>query len=277
MSASPTGGRSAKVTVAAGNERYKVEAETAAYSTRGRWSKDGGFEAKWPGLGAVDVTFEQAKVHRWRSEGPTGCSDETMTIRKGVFRGPISFGGKGGFTVAHRRSAPGQIREISPGVCHKKDHVEPAAEPPPAEPTTSIRDAYLYTYGRSGGAAITFSADGPLESGGGILPPIAFEATYAAQRRGMQVLAGTWVYGPSNGFLVPAPAGALTDATVEPPAPFAGTAVYHLESPTVASWTGDLNIAFPGVGTVPLAFPDISTRLCEGFDTCSGAPAPPAG
>lgn len=281
ISASPTGGKSAEVTVSAVHERYKVESESVAYSTRGRWSKDGGFEAKWPGLGAVDVTFEQSAVHRWRFEGPQGCSDGIVTHRRGVFRGPIVFRGKGGFTVAHRKSAPGEIRETTREVCHEK--AEPETGPtelgsqPTPEEQTGIRDASLYASGRNAGAAITFSAAGPLASGG-VIPPIAFQARYEARRRGMRIVGQTYVDGRSEYFLVPAPAGALTDATVTPPTPFAGTGVYHLEAPTVANWTGDLRITFPGIGTIPLAFPGMSARLCEGIPgTCSGAPAPSVG
>lgn len=282
MSAERTGKRSALVTVSAEEERYKVESQSVAYSTHGRWSKDGGFEAKLPGLGAVDVTFNETKARRVRFEGGPNCSDQIVTLRKGTFNGTISYRGKGGFTVVHGKSAPGQIRETSRQVCHETVEegetggTELGSQPTPEE-QTGIRNASVYASGRRAGAVITFSAAGPLAEGG-ILPPIAFGATYAGRWHGMQVLGQTYVDGPSKDFLVPAPAGALTDATVEPPSPpFAGTGVYHLESPTVASWTGDLRIAFPGIGTVPLAFPGMSARLCEGVGgTCSGSPVPPA-
>ena len=63
-------------------------------------------------------------------------------------------------------------------------------------------------------------------------------------------------------FSLTAPDGTPTEATVKPPAPFSGTATFKLESPTTASWTGDLSVELPTLGTVDLAEPGFQAGAC---------------
>jgi hypothetical protein len=91
----------------------------------------------------------------------------------------------------------------------------------------------------------------------------------------MEVFAAVSRDSGSNRFSVPTPIGTLTDATVEPPAPFEGSAAFHLESPTQASWTGDLSVDLPGIGKVALAGPGTSADLCE-QNACTATLAPGA-
>jgi hypothetical protein len=268
------GEKKAKVTVKAVTERYKVAMQSTAYSIRTRLNADGGFDAKLPGLGRIDVSFEQTKAHKVRIADGPHCNDRSQLIRKGVFRGTISFRGERGFTAVHGQSALGRILERDHLVCHEpEDGVPGITEPGGAEMPPGTYDPAV-SASRPG---ITFWAAGPpateppTASGG--IPAVAFEATYSTARRGIQIFTRASVDSGSNRFLVPGPLGALTDATVEPPAPFKGSGTYHLESPTTASWTGDLSVAFPGIGSVPLVGPGFSARLCEGF-TCTGAPRP---
>ena len=54
--------------------------------------------------------------------------------------------------------------------------------------------------------------------------------------------------GAASTFQVPNLAEPLTEATLEPPAPFSGSATFHLDTPKTASWTGDLAVELPGLG-----------------------------
>ncbi|MGN6815689.1 MAG: hypothetical protein ACTHK3_06335 [Solirubrobacterales bacterium] len=73
-------------------------------------------------------------------------------------------------------------------------------------------------------------------------------------------------------------------AALEPVTPFAGSASYSAASEAPASWSGDLSIPLPGVGTVPLTGPGFSAELCRAFaaseaEDCSPAsdlPPPPS-
>jgi hypothetical protein len=61
------------------------------------------------------------------------------------------------------------------------------------------------------------------------------------------------------------PSGPLTAATVEPPAPFTGSAAFALTSPTSDTYSGDLAVELPGVGAVPLTGPAIAAGLCRDY------------
>jgi len=66
--------------------------------------------------------------------------------------------------------------------------------------------------------------------------------------------------------------GSPTKATVKPPAPFAGIAEFALESPKVASWTGNLSVAIPTLGAIALAGPRFNPLLCDSGGCSEAAP-----
>jgi len=61
----------------------------------------------------------------------------------------------------------------------------------------------------------------------------------------------------------------LAEATIAPPAPFSGSATFHLEDPKTATWTGDLRVELPGIGKVPLTGEGIGAGLCNGPSNCT--------
>ncbi len=270
----PKGGGAAEVTVEASFERYKDELRSVTYSTQGRLFGDGGFEAKFPGIGQVAMHFKQEAAQTTPFYAGPHCREGSITNRHGAFVGSVAFHGMAGFTTAKARRADGQIRKVTRLVCHVP--VAPASEgtPAPSAPLPT-RSATIYASGPSGPATVSFSSaasdiDQPGFGAGG-LPTIDFQATYKSELSGMGVSARIYIDNPrSSSFSVPAPEGALTDATITPPKPFSGSGIFHLETPTSASWTGELAVAIPGVGTVPLTGPGITARLCE--ESCAPAP-----
>ncbi|MBS1895105.1 MAG: hypothetical protein JST59_27720 [Actinobacteria bacterium] len=266
----------ARVTVTAERQRYKVELMEVRYSVEAPMSRRGGFDARFPGLGRIHVSFEQEKA--WKTKYPANsvCGSSIQTIHRGTFRGTISFRAEGGFSAADASAAQGNVREDSRRVCKE---VEGGAFTGGSSGPKNADLAVAGPVAPAGAPTVSFSATGypqsePPTSSGGI-PTVAFGASWSAEKRGIEVLALTYRNTVSAYYLVPGPIGTLTDATVTPPAPFAGTGTYHAESPTAATWTGDLTIAFPGtIGTVPLTGPGFTARLCENFTTCTGAPEP---
>jgi hypothetical protein len=61
----------------------------------------------------------------------------------------------------------------------------------------------------------------------------------------------------------------LAEAVIEPPAPFSGSATFHLEGPKKASWTGNLAVELPGAGKVPLTGDEIYAGACRGQKNCT--------
>lgn len=218
--------------------------------------------------------FKQEAANKIPVDDGPYCPEGMSTTRRGVFDGSVNFRGKAGFTTARARRADGHLLETTRLVCHVPVASAPEGKQAPEVPLP-IPNATIYAFGPSGPAAITFSSAGSNidQSGFGAVgrPTIDFQATYESELRGMGVAARVYVTSPrSTFFSIPAPVGALTDATIAPPKPFSGSGIFHLEMPTSASWTGDLAVAIPGVGTVPLTGPGITAQLCE--ESCAPAP-----
>ncbi len=267
-------GGAAKVTVEASSEHPEEVLRSVTYSTQGKLFGDGGFEAKLTGVGRVGVHFKQETASKTPVDDGPYCPEGLMTTRRGVFVGSVNFRGKAGFTKAKARRADGHLLETARLVCHVPVASAPEQTRAPEVPLPT-RSATIYASGPSGPAAITFSSAGSNIDqsgfGAGGLPTINFQATYKSELRGMGVAARVYVTSPrSTFFSIPVPVGALTDATIAPPKPFSGSGIFHLETPTSASWTGELAVAMPGVGTVPLTGPGITAQLCE--ESCAPAP-----
>jgi hypothetical protein len=102
---------------------------------------------------------------------------------------------------------------------------------------------------------------------------VEFTASYARRLHGMWFSASTRVGAESaEGFAVSPSTGTPGEATVEPPAPFKGSAEFTLESPSVASWTGNLRVPIPTLGTVALTGPDFKPTLCGSGGCTNTAP-----
>jgi hypothetical protein len=241
------------------------EEEVSYLGVEGHVTEDGTIEAKVPGLLHVDLRFDQA------SETPVDFEFENCKVEgqaltlKGVFRGTIAFHGEGGYTTVKRRSAPGQI-EVNPrATCPKRKHHDRQ----PKENLEDLGIEYLMA-GRAekGGASLEFSAFASKLKLPGVGPFTTFNATYTHRRGKLTVFASAKKLGEEAGlFSLTAPEGTPTEATVTPPAPFSGSATFKLESPTTASWSGDLSVEIPTLGKVSLAEPGWWAGACAAHCT----------
>jgi hypothetical protein len=268
-------GRTRNLTSIAVNARGPGH-QSLQYGVHGRAAADGSIEAKLPGVGRISLRFEGTEEKTSQLINEPGCrGPDTSVERIGVFRGRIELHDEGGAIDIDRRSVPGRIYEFPGQTCRRpKRPVRPPAEP--AEPFAA---AIELAAGRSeDGGSLTFQAQS-VPSLGGVLgeeqepPTVNFSATFFRSRQGMTTTASTEVEG-SAGDLVAAPStGTPSEATVAPPAPFEGSAVFKLESPSVASWTGDLRVRVPIVGEVAPTDPGFWSILCR--DTACTDTLPP--
>ena len=97
----------------------------------------------------------------------------------------------------------------------------------------------------------------------GLGPVTRYSAEYVHERHGLRVFAITSVVDDEGAFSLKPVDGTPTEATLEPPAPFSGSGAFKLESPTTASWTGDLTVEIPTLGRVDLAEPGFWAGACE--------------
>jgi hypothetical protein len=229
----------------------------------GRLTEDGTIEAKLPGVGHIDLRYEPTEHHRIEYSNSPGCTSAPFTIGSGgVFHGTIELHVTGGLTTVDAHSAHGELWPSPKVTCQVSAHSKAQVE---------------REFEAAGSGYESLSASGKLE-GGTLLfdatsfrflspaPPtrlVEFSATYERQLHGMRFTAGTRVEAKNaEGFDLSPSTGTPSEATVEPPAPFNGSAEFALESPTVANWAGDLRVPIPTLGTVALTGPEFEPSLC---------------
>lgn len=233
---------------------------TVHYMARGLATTDGTVKTKLPGVGRIAVRFNQLKVTR--EAAADNCKGRDSVIRHGEFEGMIELHGERGYTAVHSRTAHGEITQSFRQVCDQREpgHAEEGSG-------SSFRLKTLVA-GQEGRRALSFSVSrfdfGPKFGE----PVVSFYASSSIHHHGFFVSTSTFADAKAATFVIPDPAGVLENASVSPPAPFHGTADFHLDSPTTSSWTGTLSVELPGLGDVPLAGTGFWSALCEDL-TCT--------
>ncbi len=232
----------------------------------GSASVDGAITASVPGIGRVGVHFEQTKETTVIFHPQPGCKSEGRSATlKGYFRGTIEFHGERGYTMVNARSARGEIELIPTEVCRRPKHH-------PRHPGATADEAgveFLSAVRNFGAGALEFEAVATgLRAPETGEPVTEFSASYIHQRGKLTIIASTRILGEEKGLLsLTAPNGRPTEATVEPPLPFTGVGHFELESPTTASWTGDLGVEVPTLGTESLTEPTFLVGACAAHCT----------
>lgn len=236
-----------------------------AYSTPG-----GTIRGKLPGVGRVAVHFKQTKEKKLRFTGAQGCkSDGTSIKRSGWFVGTIEFHGEGGYTDVSRRRAFGQISEVPQEVCRASANQRRARAS-----TADSETADLLIAGRNLGHGRGLSFDAfPIPRLPGLKPSVDFNASYYHSRRGMFIWASTRKLSRGKDLSVAYANGSPSEATVEPPAPFTGSATFKLETPTKASWTGNLTAEIPTLGAIGLTGAGTWSAICTSSRCSKTLPA----
>jgi hypothetical protein len=230
----------------------------------GHLTKDGMIEATLPGVGHIDLRYEPTEHHRIGYSNTPGCTSAPFTVgSNGVFRGTIKLHVAGGLTTVDAHSAEGELWPSPKVTCQvsvrSKEQIKRETEAAGSGYESLSASRKL----KSGTLTFeAFSLSVPLRGS----PPtrwVEFTASYARRLHGMRFSASTHV-GAENaeGLTISPSTGTPSEATVEPLAPFEGSAGFKLESPTVANWTGDLRVPIPTLGTVALTGPKFNPTLC---------------
>jgi hypothetical protein len=191
------------------------------------------------------------------------CKGGPTVVRTGSLVGSFDFHGRGGSTSlhAHRLSAtaitePARVcRGRSP--LDSRGFLNQIAE----------RERQLITGRPSGDLRFSaLTAPPPVEG-----PAQTFYTAESRRREGpVTVRDSVTVALPASSFAVPKLAALPTTATVEPPAPFEGSATFDLPTRGTAELSGDLRVALPEVGDVRLAGPRMDAGICQGY-ACTGS------
>jgi hypothetical protein len=199
---------------------------------------------------------------------PPNCKGGPQVAEKGVLVGTVRFGGKDGFTRVEAHRVPVELGRSAPMICR---HIKPSSNVitvglPAHGGEVPEGWVQLIVGSRPGspqfGAALLEAEE---EAIGGPELPI-FLASISRREGGSGVSSSAFLAGTSNNFRIPDSLEPPATATVEPPAPFSGSATFQLTSPHHAEWTGDLKVELPGYRRVRLTGPKLRSGLCKGTD-----------
>lgn len=200
------------------------------------------------------------------------CKGNPSTIEKGFFVGSFDFRGERGYTVVHSHRARGTVTRQAAGVCKVSPGLWHESKREIREEKERERNEFHLVAGNEG-ASVLFQARRE-EATKDEPPQTTFQASINGKRVGdVSVSYGAFIFGfegdAAANFQTPNLAEPLAEATVTPPAPFSGSATFHLDDPKTASWTGDLALETPGLGKVPLTGNGIDAGLCKSSSNCT--------
>jgi hypothetical protein len=196
-----------------------------------------------------------------KSEGDNGeCRGNPPTIEQGHFVGSLDFRGERGYTSAHTHRALGTVTRIASARCVVRS------------PRFRPGDEFRLVAGDKKADTILQASREEVSSGSKVTPT-SFLASVASKSGNLAVVHSAFVLDfhahPGATFRTPNLAEPLAEATLQPPAPFSGSAIFRLEGMRRATWTGDLTVELPGLGRVPLVNDGVQAGLCQGRSNCT--------
>jgi len=210
------------------------------YFTRDADVTEGSLKADFGSVAHVDMSFEPTGEKRFQK---TGCGDGPVAIDSGRYVGSFDFRGEEGYAEAASTSARGDIRFLLRIVC-----ASPTTESIGAQfPGASLRAARGPDSPRADRNATTvgFQANKNRPTG------VSLISASIEERRGpLSILRGVFGRYGTRAFRY---GDSLKTASLRPPSPFSGTAGFRRVRNRPGSWTGSLEVDFPGRSDVALA------------------------
>jgi hypothetical protein len=230
---------------------------TVQYSARGRVTKRL-IKARFGRLGQISLRFHPSQRPHRVPQPPGNCKGAGELVEPGVFVGRIEFVGEGRYTEVHARRAEGEVRKRAKEVCRQEKE------------SGRSRVGILFLHAQAKDGSASFTAFKPKSTTGSLPDESNFISSIIEPHRHLLIF--RTIEGSSDGdaFLSTMSHGELVGATIEPPAPFSGSATYLKNPPKPSEgWTGDLAGEFPGIGKVNLTGSDFCAESmllskCEG-------------
>jgi hypothetical protein len=230
----------------------KGTASVSYVSIRGGLKGDR-IHARLPGVGRVFLEFhEHGRPH---SRSDNGCRGSATLARRGVFVGTVKIRGERNYTSAVSHHVRGEITGERNVRCHHGPVARASRAGFQLVSASATRGSDRLSF-----SALTF----PLAR---LRSDLLFSASLIRVRGKMMITTTQGALGKDPTALeIAAPP---RTASVDPPAPFIGSANFQQEAADQFSWTGDLAVELPGVGEVSLAGSEFETAVCVGH-RCRG-------
>jgi hypothetical protein len=198
--------------------------------------------------GRFDLHFVSAGKVRTLGIG-RGCEGPRGRWQRGYLVGAARFRGERDYTEARVRRIPA-VSESWPAIrCRYAEGGRGHGLPRRAQ--------VLAHRGDIGFGAILYRRD---------LVPFGSRALFRAwdyDRAGrMRISREVMLRAPESTFAFPGAPKLPEDVTLAPPSPFTGTASFSRSPESTFIWSGDLAVAFPGTGRIPLTGPGFEAGVC---------------
>jgi hypothetical protein len=203
-----------------------------------------------------------------------GCTGGPTIDEDGFFVGSFDFHGERGFTDAHATRAQGSINHSGAQRCAETSRPRhPGREKARRAHEARGREGEFRLL--AGSESGRFNVQVDRLQGHGAKDPASVtisassEETVGALQIGRS--ASIDIFGPTASSILQTPNSAepLAEATLQPPAPFSGSATFTSDDPASASWTGDLAVSLPGAAPLPLTGNGIAVGACQGASDCT--------
>jgi hypothetical protein len=200
-----------------------------------------GIHATFGSLGQLDVSFKSQKKAVERPE--RGCR---WIYESGVFRGTFHFVGEGGYVSSDAVDPKGSMIRLPDGFCGFLDDRR-------ARPFLGLEQRLLQARAREAGRVVSFGA-----SQEEFVRLVSFNASLQERVDEVNIDRSAATHARKSAFT----STGTARASVRPPEPFSGTALFRDPARQPASWTGTLSVSFLGAPEVALAGEAFRARLC---------------
>jgi hypothetical protein len=222
----------------------KGQRTSTAYLARGVAAKER-LQATFGKFGRVSMRFRESRNRTWFGKQRKCRGSNRFVKRRGVFVGNLRFKGENGYVSVRVHRAKGAVVTEAAKCRNRRSFSIPDLSFLFSEPETA-----LLALSREGVDSTTFMTLEGRRSTTFLVSDEDARGKLAIVRLGL--------------VRKPAPVRvneALTSATLSPPPPFHGTGRYRAFPDGTTTWSGDLNVNFPGAPHFPLTGPQYETLL----------------
>jgi hypothetical protein len=200
---------------------------------------DSHIEADLGGLGHIAVQF----IPSGAVEEESACGGDPTQFEGGVYEGSIEFDGEQGYTSASATRVRAEVKPFLSLVCTGHGEGETRAR--------GLPGARLMVGSPARHLTVRLNKNRPGSR-------VRYRAEMKERLGKIAISRSVEGWMPGGAFLF---SRDLRSASLDPPAPFSGSASFHLGATPPSRLSGSLSIDFPGSSNVPLVGPGLKATL----------------